>query len=619
MIRHIMPWQATGAGDVTILTAPGRRLCKLIRPDEIVEYDGAMLFEPDAYRLDGFDDIPRLLEDLAPRSDTCVIRGLLKPEFATRPQVLRRIHDAPSPRPGHVIRAPFMAAARRWLMIDFELPDCPPWVDPTDALLVGGYLRQQLPEPFRCARCVVQLSNSAGFKPGLRCHLWFWLDTALDKPELDRLLGHVEGVDRSVFGAVQMHYTAAPIFEDVDDPVPERLVVLPGYAEVQIGEIPEPARPGGFTRRRGAPLRRPGARSAGSRRPGPRPTWPGASKRSSARRPATGIRPSSASRPACSAWRRPATSTRATSRRASAAPSTSARSTATTHEIDTALHWAWEHAEPWQLERAGRRAQALAPAALAEINARIAASQPPRPRRAPAMTDAITRPPGLLGALVDDGHRRSPIDTRIPALVGAIAGFAAATGNGYVVHLGGDNHLPLNYFGAVVGETGMGKETALRHAIMIAEAGGVPPSNFSSDVALHRALADAPKNGADPRVRLVAIDEWGAPHQPDQRRPERQPPRAHDHADGDPRPRPGRRHRRPPLRQGQGRPARGPQPVRVRVLRLDAVHADQGLDLARRDRRLAQPRPAALGRRARRPPPARPDHDRAARPGALAP
>ncbi len=238
-----MPWQATGAGDVTILTAPGRRLCKLIRPDEIEDYDLTKYFMPEAHRLDGFDDILRLLEDLAPRSDTCAIRGLLKPEFATCPAVLRRIHDAPSPPPGPVIRAPFMAVSRRWLMIDFELPDCPPWVDPTDPLLVGGWLRQQLPEPFRCARCVVQLSNGAGFKPGLRCHLWFWLDTALDKPELDRLLDHVEGVDLSVFGAVQIHYTAAPLFVDVDDPVPERLVVLPGYAEVEVGEIPEPARP----------------------------------------------------------------------------------------------------------------------------------------------------------------------------------------------------------------------------------------------------------------------------------------------------------------------------------------------------------------------------------------
>jgi hypothetical protein len=121
----------------------------------------------------------------------------------------------------------------------------------------------------------------------------------------------------------------------------------------------------------------------------------------------------------------------------------------------------------------------------------------------------ITYPPGLLGALVDDGHRRSPIDTRRPALVGALAGFSAATGNRYLLYIGGTNYMPLNIYTSIVGDSGFGKETALSHARMCGEAGGVPPSSFSSDVALHCALAAQPKNGRDPRVQLVTMDEWG--------------------------------------------------------------------------------------------------------------
>src|SRR5688500_5170996 len=107
-----MPWQATGPGDVTILTAPRRRLAKRITPDGIMDYDAATHFEVDARRLDGIDDVPGLLAELTPRSDSCIIRAALKPDFATKREVLRRIHDAPSAMPGHVIVAPFVAVPR---------------------------------------------------------------------------------------------------------------------------------------------------------------------------------------------------------------------------------------------------------------------------------------------------------------------------------------------------------------------------------------------------------------------------------------------------------------------------------------------------------------------------
>jgi hypothetical protein len=243
MIRFIMSWKADGGGDIMLLTAPGRRLAKRITPAGIEDYDGARLFEPDARRLDGIDDVPALLAELAQRYDTCLIRAVLKPEFATRDQVLRRIHDAPSARPGHTVVAPFRPVARRWVMIDVEPAAAPAWIDPTDPIIVGGWLRRQLPEPFQMARCVVQLSGGAGLKSGVRCHLWFWLSRPLDKPELDRWLSGVPGIDLSVFAAVQPHYTASPLFEGVDDPCHERLAVLPGYAEVAVPDLSEQERP----------------------------------------------------------------------------------------------------------------------------------------------------------------------------------------------------------------------------------------------------------------------------------------------------------------------------------------------------------------------------------------
>ena len=130
----------------------------------------------------------------------------------------------------------------------------------------------------------------------------------------------------------------------------------------------------------------------------------------------------------------------------------------------------------------------------------------PKPEPAPAQAD---HPPGLLGDLINHGERRCPFMTPAPALAGALAGLAAASGNQYVMHLGGDNFLALNIFVAVVGETGTGKETGFDYASLLGEIGGIRPQSFSSDIGLHQALATPTPDGSDPRLQLVLLDEWG--------------------------------------------------------------------------------------------------------------
>jgi hypothetical protein len=235
VIRYIMPWQATGPLDLTLLRAPGRRLTKLITSAGIIDYDQVALFAVDAIRFDSIDDVPELLLDLADRHDTCVVRAVVKDPLQPFAQIRRLLHDHGE------IGGRFREVARQWVMIDLEPNACP--VDPTDPMLVGGWLRRRLPKPFQMARCVVQLSSGAGIKPGARAHVWFVLDRPLVNAELDRLLGSVDGLDTSTFRAVQIHYTASPQFDGVDDPcVQGRIAVLPGYAEVRVPEL-APERP----------------------------------------------------------------------------------------------------------------------------------------------------------------------------------------------------------------------------------------------------------------------------------------------------------------------------------------------------------------------------------------
>jgi hypothetical protein len=234
MIRALMPWKATGPGDLTLLTARGRRLTKRITPAGIEGYDNASLFWIDARRLECVEDIPELLIDLAGKPNTCVIRAALKEPIGPHVEIRCWIHD----RDG--VPARFAEVPRAWVMVDLEPTACP--VDPTDPVLVGGWLRRRLPPAFQVARCVVQLSSSAGIKPGARAHLWFKLDRPLGKAELDQLLAGVDGLDPSTFRPRQFHYTASPIFAGVDDPCFERIAVLAGYPAVAVPEL-APARP----------------------------------------------------------------------------------------------------------------------------------------------------------------------------------------------------------------------------------------------------------------------------------------------------------------------------------------------------------------------------------------
>jgi hypothetical protein len=131
MIRSIMPWKAGGPGDVTLLTARGKRLTKRFTPNGEEPYDNAALFAVDAVRLDGFDALPELAHRLAPQSSTCAIRAALKPEFAGCGEIRRRLHD----RDGESGR--FAEVPRSWVMIDLE-PSAAPGIDPVDPILVGG-------------------------------------------------------------------------------------------------------------------------------------------------------------------------------------------------------------------------------------------------------------------------------------------------------------------------------------------------------------------------------------------------------------------------------------------------------------------------------------------------
>jgi hypothetical protein len=91
----------------------------------------------------------------------------------------------------------------------------------------------------------VQLSASAGIKPGVRIHLWGWWERPVGDGELKAIFEQIRAagvakhklndnwLDLSVCGAVQPHYAADPVFEGgMADPFPSgRLFLIEGSSD----------------------------------------------------------------------------------------------------------------------------------------------------------------------------------------------------------------------------------------------------------------------------------------------------------------------------------------------------------------------------------------------------
>ena len=180
--------------------------------------------------VDGIDDLHDILNLLRNQRNTCVIRGQL---IAGTEQPCRRLLKERTEDGVHY-PATFIDVPRAWLMIDFDSVPEPQGLDFHRApAACAQYLRSQLPKPFHNARAVWRASGSAGFKPGIRVHLWFLLDRALTGDECKAWLSHCAlPTDRTVYGAVQPHFTADPeLRPELVDPMVERIGTLPGTVE----------------------------------------------------------------------------------------------------------------------------------------------------------------------------------------------------------------------------------------------------------------------------------------------------------------------------------------------------------------------------------------------------
>ena len=117
---------------------------------------------------------------------------------------------------------------RQWVGFDWDSVGLP---EDVDALLnpeaIPPIIMKRLPPPFRVADCVVQISASAGVKPGARARTWHLLDRPLTgtdlklwcKPAIERHL-----LDPVTLVETQPHYLSITV-EGGHDPCPERFAL----------------------------------------------------------------------------------------------------------------------------------------------------------------------------------------------------------------------------------------------------------------------------------------------------------------------------------------------------------------------------------------------------------
>lgn len=216
---------------LTVLSHSTKNLAKTWLTDGTIKaYDLAKQFTMREEQVGNVHELSALLARLNNTPRSCIIRG--KRIDGGAGKVYRRL-DSFADQPLHTVL----------IEVDSFVPlMADPLLDPVEASL--EFVQECLPAPFHGASFHWQLSNSAGHptkRDVLKVHLWFWLETPATSAQL-RKWAIDDGIacDKAVFNPVQVHYTAAPLFDEgVVDPVRVRSGFHQGARDSVAIEMPE--------------------------------------------------------------------------------------------------------------------------------------------------------------------------------------------------------------------------------------------------------------------------------------------------------------------------------------------------------------------------------------------
>jgi hypothetical protein len=201
---------------VTVLTATRGRLVKQISPGaepgtfHVSDYDAGPEFTSAPREIwcraaDGaVEQLACIFDRLRPNE--CVIHGQLRDGVdGQRPHRRAMTGDG----------ATYEDAPHLWLVIDIDNVEVADdeWMLQLQRGALPLELQMVLPSELLDADCHYRLTSSAGIKKGkIHLRLTYWLDQTLTGPEKKRWLADRNGIDLSIYCAVQPVYMAAPTF-----------------------------------------------------------------------------------------------------------------------------------------------------------------------------------------------------------------------------------------------------------------------------------------------------------------------------------------------------------------------------------------------------------------------
>jgi hypothetical protein len=174
------------------------------------QYDDARNFSTREVEVNGIRDLFGVLRELDGDAQSCIIRGRFVGEAAAL-----KIMDPVRPGRWRRLSVLYPDAGRRWFCFDFDKVPAPGWkANPVAA--VEKFVTDRLPVEFAGYTFAYRFTASAGFSDDVvSAHVWFWLDEAIPS---DLWRGWIKNkgvaVDTATAKAVQIHYTAAPVFKE---------------------------------------------------------------------------------------------------------------------------------------------------------------------------------------------------------------------------------------------------------------------------------------------------------------------------------------------------------------------------------------------------------------------
>lgn len=208
-----------GKGRVTILHTLWGTATKTFTANSEKSYSIGKYFDVEEKPANNVHDLANILTDIQRDTKKLIIRGA--PTGPQRKHVLRRSVGED---------ATFRDSPCHWAMLDIDS------LGGRDPAAPKAELRNLLETTPQLAgtTCVCQVSSSWGLKPGVRAHMWFWLEEPRTSQQVSEWASSLPfKVDQGLFNPVQPHYTANPVFDGRADPLvgQDRVFVIRGNSD----------------------------------------------------------------------------------------------------------------------------------------------------------------------------------------------------------------------------------------------------------------------------------------------------------------------------------------------------------------------------------------------------